>query len=312
MDTRPTTSRDRLAGLTDAGSNQGNFTPTDWATLLATATIWGSSYLWMAIGLDHLHPGVIAFGRMVFGAAVLAFTPSAHKKIARQDWKIIFAVALFGSTIPAVLFPIAQQYVESSVAGMLNSIGPIFTLLISIGLTRKGPEPIQFAGLALGLLGTVIIAYPNVLGAEAQPLGVVLVLFAVLGYSISGNLMPPVAQRYGGPALTLRSLLISSVLLLPFGLFGSTQSTWELNSVGAVVILGVFGTGIARALFATLTGRVGPTRASIVSYLVPLVAIALGVIVRSESVGPLELAGTAMVLAGAWMISRGRAARAAR
>jgi drug/metabolite transporter (DMT)-like permease len=100
-------------------------------------------------------------------------------------------------------------------------------------------------------------------------------------------------------------MVISSVLLAPWGLWGLTRSTFEWRPALAIVLLGVFGTGIARSLFATLNGRVGAPRSSLVGYLVPIVAIVLGVLIRHESVGALELIGTALILCGAALLSRG-------
>jgi drug/metabolite transporter (DMT)-like permease len=130
-------------------------------------------------------------------------------------------------------------------------------------------------------------------------------LCAITGYSISNNFLPPLAQAYGGAAVMVRAMIISSVLLAPWGLWGLTRSTFEWRPALAIVVLGVFCTGIARSLFATLTGRVGAPRSSLVGYLVPIMAIVLGVLIRDESVGTTELIGTALILCGAAMISRG-------
>jgi len=293
--------------LTAAGTNQGNFNNGDWLLLGTIALIWGSSFLWIAIGLDSFHPSVIALGRMVFGALVLAFVPAARTPMPRSTWPALAVVAFGGNAAPAVFFPLAQQRVESSVAGMLNSMGPIIVLLISIAMIRKTPERGQMLGLLIGLCGALTIAYANLSGADAEPLGVFFVLCAVIGYSISNNLLPPLAQQYGGAAVMARAMIASSVVLAPWGLWGLTQSTFAWKPALAIVILGVFGTGIARSLFASLNGRIGAPRSSLVGYLVPLVAIALGVFIRDESVGAPELLGTALILCGAALISRGRA-----
>ena len=242
---------------------------------------------------------------MVFGAAVLLFVPSARRPLPRSTWPALLVVAVAGNTAPAVFFPLAQQRVESSVAGMLNSVGPILVLLLSIAMLRRAPERNQVAGLIVGLCGAVTIAAANLSGADAEPVGLLFVLCAVMGYSLSNNFLPPLAQKYGGAAVMARAMVLSSLLLAPWGAYGMTQSTFAWKSAIAVFILGVFGTGIARSLFATLNGRVGAPRSSLVGYLVPIVAIVLGVVVRDESVGAVELVGTALILGGAMLISRG-------
>jgi drug/metabolite transporter (DMT)-like permease len=287
------------------GMNQGNFNRVDWALLLTISLIWGSSFLWIAIGLDSFHPAVIALFRMVFGAGLLAFVPSARQSMPRSTWPALMVVAVAGNTAPALFFPLAQQRVESSVAGMLNSVGPILVLFLSVAMLRRAPERNQIIGLIIGLCGAITIAGANLAGTDAEPLGVFFVFCAVAGYSISNNFLPPLAQAYGGAAVMGRAMVISSVLLAPWGLWGLSQSRFEWKPALAIVILGVFCTGIARSLFATLNGRVGAPRSSLVGYLVPVTAIVLGVIVRNESVGAIELVGTALILCGAALISRG-------
>lgn len=288
------------------GTNEGNFAPADWGLLLTTALIWGSSFLWIAIGLDSFHPGTIAWGRMALGLGVLCFVPAARQPIPRSAWPALSLVAIGGNAAPAVFFPLAQERVESSVAGMLNSASPILVLLISIAMTRSLPQRQQLIGLAIGLAGAVMLAIPNLAGADAQPLGVLFVFCAISGYALSNNFLPRLVQTYNAPAVIARAMLASSILLLPYGVWGIAKSSFSWVSLIALLILGIFGTGIARSTFAALTGRVGAPRSALIGYLVPVVAILLGVVVRSESVGVIELLGTALVLVGATFISRGR------
>jgi len=289
------------------GTNTGSFDGGDWGLLLITALIWGSSFLWIAVGLDSFHPGVIACGRMLLGASMLWLLPASRVPVPRSVWPQLAIIAIAGNGFPAVLFPLAQQRIESSVAGMLNSVGPILTLVISIAMLRKAPQRLQVFGLALGMAGAIVLALPNIVGADAEPIGVLLALLAVLGYSVSNNFLPPLAQAYGGPAVIARAMLASAILLVPWGLWGLSSSSFSWASFGALVVLGIVGTGFARTTFATLVGRVGAPRSSLVGYLVPVVAVVLGVAVRGESVGALELAGTGLILLGAALISRARA-----
>ena len=292
--------------LTSEGTNTGDFDAGDWGLLLLTSLIWGSSFLWIAIGLDHFHPGVIACGRMVFGAAVLWAIPASRTAIPRHVWPRLAVVAIAGNSFPAIFFPLAQQRIESSVAGMMNSIGPILTLLLSIAMLRKSPPRGQVIGLLVGMAGAVLLAVPNLSGADAQPLGVLFALLAIVGYSVSNNLLPPLAQEYGGAPVIARAMLASAVLLAPWGVWGLGDSDFDWGSFGALLVLGVFGTGLARTIFAILNGRIGAPRSSLVGYLVPVVAVVLGVVVRDESVGWIELAATGLILVGAALISRAR------
>jgi drug/metabolite transporter (DMT)-like permease len=214
------------------------------------------------------------------------------------------AVAVFGNAAPALLFAIAETELDSAVAGMITSGTPILSLVVAGVMMRSLPPRTQAAGISVGFVGIVLMTLPSLRGANAAPAGVVLVLVATVGYAISGNLLVPLQQRYGGPAVTLWALGLSSVVLAPFAVATVAESDFTLGSVVAVLILGIVGTGIARSLAATLAGRAGAPRMSTTTYLVPVVAIVLGVTFRNETVTPIAVAGVALVLAGAIIASR--------
>jgi len=290
--------------LSAEGTNRGQFDLADWTLLSATSLIWGSSFLWIAIGLDAFAAGVVATGRLALGAAVLWTFPRARTAVPRSAWGPLAVVALGGNAFPAMFFALAQQRIESSVAGMLNSIGPILTLVVSIVMLRKAPPPAQVVGLGIGMVGAILLAWPNLQGADAEPLGVLFVLLAVSGYSVSNNFLPPLAQTYGAAPVIARAMLGSALALLPWGVWGVASSSFSWPSFIAIAILGVVGTGLARTMYASLIGRVGAPRSALVGYLVPLVAVVLGVVVRNESVGAIELVGTGVILIGAAVIGR--------
>jgi len=297
--------------LTNVGSNTAAFGPVEWGLMLTIAAIWGSAFLWIAIAVDHLAPGVVAFVRVVLGAAALALFPRARKAIDRADWGRVVAVAIIGNATPALLFAIAETELDSAVAGMLTSAAPLFSLLIAGIMMKALPGQAQAVGISLGFAGIVLMTVPSLRGAEAAPMGVALVLLAVVCYGlavvcygINGNLIVPLQQRYGGPALTLWALTVSSVALLPFGIAGLADSDFRWSSVLAVLILGVVGTGIARSLATTLAGRAGAARMSTTTYLLPIIAMVLGAVFRDEAIHPAAIGGVAVVLAGAWIATR--------
>jgi len=290
--------------LTNVGSRPAAYGPAEWGLTGVIGLIWGSAFLWIAIGVDALDPGVVALGRVVLGALGLVIFKRARRLIDREDWARMTAVALFGNAGPALLFAIAETELDSAVAGMLTSGAPLLSLAVASVMMRRLPGAHQASGILLGFGGIVLMTLPSLRGADAAPTGVVLVLVAVLGYGISGNLLVPLQQRYGGPAVTLWALVASSVMLVPFGVAGWSDSEFTLSAMLAVVILGVVGTGIARSMAATLAGRVGAARMSTTTYLIPVIAIALGVIFRDETVSPIALAGVLVVFVGAFLASR--------
>jgi drug/metabolite transporter (DMT)-like permease len=290
--------------LTNTGSRAEAYGPAEWGLTLLIGLIWGSAFLWIALGVDDLSPGIVAFGRVALGAAALAAFPGARRGIARPDWGRVVAVAIIGNAAPALLFAIAETDLDSAVAGMITSGTPLLSLLVASLMLKRLPGRYQALGIGLGFVGILLMTWPSLRGVEAAPLGVALVFLATVGYGISGNLLVPLQQRYGGPAVTMWSLVVSSLVLIPFAAGTVDDSDFTFSAVAAVFILGVVGTGIARSLAATLAGRAGAPRMSTTTYLIPVVAIALGVLFRHETVAPLAIVGVVIVLAGAFLASR--------
>lgn len=290
--------------LTNVGSRPDAYGPAEWGLTLTIGIIWGSAFLWIAMGVDHFSPGVVAFGRVALGAGALSLFSRARKPIEKADWIRIGAVALAGNAAPALLYATAETTLDSAVAGMVTAGVPILSLVIAAGLLRQLPGRPQVIGITLGFVGIFLMTLPSLSGAQADPAGVGLVLLAILGYAISGNLLVPLQQRYGGPAVTLWALILSSFMLLPFAATSLDESEFTLSAFLAVAILGVVGTGFVRALAATLAGRVGAPRMSTTTYLIPIVAIVLGVLFRDETVEPVAIVGVGVVLIGAYVATR--------
>lgn len=290
--------------LTNIGSRPAAYGPTEWGLTFTIGLIWGSAFLWIALGVDHLSPGVVAFGRVALGAAALAAFPAARRRIERADWARIAVVAVAGNAGPALLFAMAETELDSAVAGMITSGTPIIALLIASILLRRLPGRAQTVGIGLGFVGIVMMTVPSLSGIHAAPIAVGLVILATFGYALNSNLLVPLQQKYGGPAVVLWALVISSFILAPLAFTGINDSDFAASAVVAVVILGVVGTGIVRALATTLAGRVGGPRMTTTTYLIPIVAIILGVVFRDEVVHPTAIAGVALVLLGAFFATR--------
>ena len=287
-----------------AGTHSDAFRPTDWALLLGIAVTWGASFLFIDIGLDAFSPYVVGFGRIALGALTLSLVPSARARIDREDRGRIALLGVIWMAVPLTLFPIAEQHINSALAGMLNGGMPILTAVVATALGLRRPGPLQIVGLLVGFAGVVLISLDSFAVGGDQAFGVVLVLGALVCYAFSANLAVPLQQKYGGPALMLRVELVGVVLTAPLAAWGLRTSHFELPSFLAVSVLGVVGTGLAFALMASLLGRVGATRGSIVTYLMSPVSILLGWLVRDDHIPVLSVLGTAVVLLGAFVVSR--------
>jgi drug/metabolite transporter (DMT)-like permease len=289
---------------TTGGTLTDAFGAPEWGLLGVIAVIWGSSFLFMEIGLDAFRPGVIAMARVGLGALALALVPRARRRVDRGDVGTIALLGVIWMGIPLILFPVAQQWVDSSVAGMMNGAMPLTTAAWSAVLLRRLPRPRQLVGLALGFAGILAISWPEVRTSDASALGVGLVLLAVVLYGLSANVAVPLQQRYGSLPVLLRAQLAALVIIVPYGLWSLPGSRWAVGPAVAMLPLGILGTGLAFVLMATLVGRVGGPRGSVAIYFVPIVAIALGVVALGEALEPIAVVGTALVLAGAWTASR--------
>jgi drug/metabolite transporter (DMT)-like permease len=203
-----------------------------------------------------------------------------------------------------MIFPIAQQWIDSSVAGMLNGAVPITSAIWATMLLRRLPGWRQLLGIGIGFVGVLAISAPEVIDSSATALGAGLVILAVVLYGLSTNVAVPLQQKYGALPVLFKAQLAALVIVVPFGLWQIPGSTWAWPSALAMIPLGVLGTGIAFALMGTLVGRVGGPRGSVAIYFVPIVAVVLGVLVRGDTIAPLAIVGTGLVLAGAWVASR--------
>ncbi len=272
---------------------------------MAIAVIWGSSFLWIEVGLEAMRPTVVTLVRVALGALALAVVPSARRtRVAREDWPRVVVVGVLWIGVPFLLFPVAQQYVDSAVAGMMNGAVPLFAALVAAVLLRSWPRRVQAVGLLVGFAGVVAIAWPSLSGDDADGLGIALLLVAVICYGVATNVAVPLQQKYGALPVLCRALLVALLLDLPFGLAGLPGSEVDGRVLLAMLPLGLLGTGWAFVALATLVGRAGATRGTVAVYFTPIVAIALGVLVRDEHVAAVSLAGALLVVLGAWLTSR--------
>ncbi len=268
------------------------------------SAVWGASFLFIAIGLEAFTPGMVAWLRLIVAVAVLSAVPAVRRKVDREDLPAVAVVSVAGNVGPALLFAYAEQTIESSLAGMLNAAVPLATAAIAFALGVRTLRRVHLIGLGLGFVGVVVLTLPSTTGSGSAGVGVALVLVAVAGYALTGNVLVPLQQKYGALPIIYRAQLLGVVLVAPFGLLDLPSNRIEIGPLVAVVILGGVGTGVARAVQATMAGRVGAPRASIIGYLVPIVAMILGVVFRDETLEALELLGFSAVMVSAFLVTR--------
>jgi drug/metabolite transporter (DMT)-like permease len=289
----------------DAAESIGHFGPGEWAMTAAVAAMWGSSFLWIAIAIDHVETGVVPLGRCAFGALVLALFPAARRRIERQDWARFVVLAALWMAIPFLLYPIAESTVSSSITGMINGGLPVVSAVVTAFWLRRTPSAFRMVAVLIGFGGIAVISITSVdEGTSADAKGVALLGIALLCYAVAANVARPMYYKYGSPATMLWMAIIAGVLSLPYGVLGLVRDGIDLKAFGALFMLGAIGTGIAFALYGVLLTRAGTVRGMIGIFFTPIVGTILGVAVRGDSLHPLAVLGMAIVIVGAVMVSR--------
>jgi drug/metabolite transporter (DMT)-like permease len=206
--------------------------------------------------------------------------------------------------IPLSLFPLAQTWIDSSIAGMMNSGMPVMTLVAGAAFFGVKTHRVQVAGVVVGIVGLLMIGISTASVGDTSAAGVLLVILAVACYGVAANIAGPLQRRYGSPAVLLRVLVVATVATTPWGLVGMADSDFAWSAAASNVAVGVGGTGIAYVAAASLIGRVGPVRMSAVTYVVPVVAAVLGIAILGETLGVVQVSGALVLVGGAWLTTR--------
>jgi drug/metabolite transporter (DMT)-like permease len=273
----------------------------DWSLLIVPGVIWGASFLFIAEGLEALAPNGITFLRLAIGFATLSVVPSARRALHPGDGRGVALLGVIWLAFPLSLFPFAEQRVSSALTGMLNGATPIFAVMVAGLMARRWPERPVMMGLATGVAGAVLMAVPG-LGGSSSAVGIAMIVTALVCYGVALNIARPLQQRSGALPVVWRALGVAVVLTAPLGLPDVLGARWTTPAVLSMLALGTLGTCVANVVMTTAAGRLGASRASATLFLVPVVALVLGVVVRGERVAALSIAGAAVCLLGAWLI----------
>ncbi len=282
-----------------------------WTLLLALGVVWGMPYLFIKVAVGQVSPATVVFARTAIGALLLL--PFALRngglRPLRGHWVPVVAFALLEIVGPWFWLSNAERTLSSSTTGLLVSTVPIAAVVVSRIVDRTPVAPIRWLGLVVALGGVAVLLGPG--AAAGDPWAVVQVLLAALGYAIA----PVVVERKlrDVPTITLNTavLTIAALGYLPVVVASGWPTGLRLNGIAALVTLGVVCTALAFTLFFRLIGEVGAARATLVAYLNPLVAVALGALVLDEPVTWGLLAATVLILAGSAAAARRSRAQAA-
>ncbi len=281
----------------------------NWGLFSLLAIIWGSSFILMKAGMNTLTPFHVASLRMLSaGFVLIPFAAKALREIPRKKLSLVILSGFLGSFIPAYLFCIAETKIDSSLAGILNALTPLFTILVGMSFFQLKPGLQKIIGVVIGFIGLAMLMAPSG-KMELQHFSyTLLVLVATIFYGVNVNLISRNMQGVGSlniAAVAFVFLIIPSSIILYFtGYFSlPLKESNYLYATFASFILGVFGTAIASVIFYVLVKRAGALFATTVTYGIPFVAVFWGLL-YGESVSTYQVGCLSIILVGVYLVNK--------
>jgi len=285
----------------------------DWCFLLALVVMFGSAFLLTKIAVQDIPPVLVVAGRIVIGALILCMLAmwqgqSFSSLIAY--WKIIIVLALTGNCVPFFLITWGQQYVDSGLAGILMAMMPLSTILLAhFFVSGEAITANKLIGFVVGFVGVVILMLPQI-NADTQYQWLnLLAMLSILCGAISYAINSVIAHQLPNISLTLLSsgvLIAASVLILPISIWSSYGWIPDVSNSAllALLILGLFPSGIATIVYFSLIRRAGAAFMSQTNYLIPLWAVFIGVVFGHEYISLNAMIALAVILSGIALAQR--------
>lgn len=282
-----------------------------WAVLILLALTWGSSFILIKRGLDAFNPFDLGAIRLVLaGLCLLPFAFKFFSKVEKSKWKYLIIIGLIGNGIPAFLFPYAETVISSASAGILNTLTPIFVLIVGVTWYGMPFASRKLFGILLGLSGSVILISAG--GSEVNIVDHILysglIILACIGYAVSSNMIKAHLNDTHPIAISVFSIV---AMAIPYAFYLVWRNmdhsmmdhplAWQ--SLGYVFILAFFGTAMALILFYRLVQMTDPIFTSSVTYLIPIVALGWGIL-DGEIIMPLQLVGMGIIFLGVYLVNR--------
>ena len=279
---------------------------------IALALLWGSSFFFIKIALDTLSWGQIAWSRVVAGGIfMLVFWLISRERLPKDIklWGHIAFAGVIGIGIPFIFFPWAEQYITSAVATIYNGLTPIMTAIIAVYVLRvENFNRNQAVGVLVGLAGLVVVIAPwTITDLGGSFWGQIAALGAAVMYGFSGTYLKKYVFPRGVSSKSISIIEVGAaaifiLLLTPFLATGPVTIDW--TTIVAISIIGFGGTGLAYLWFNDVLDSWGPTRASSVTYVMPIVGVMLGVVFLGETLHWYEPTGGAIVILGVLIMRR--------
>ena len=281
-----------------------------WLLMALLAGLWGASYLFIKVALDDgMPPLFIVFARIALGAVVLvplALRAGALQALRGLTGAIVF-MAVVQVVVPFLLITYGERHIASSLAGILVSAAPIFTALIAVRYDDdERPHGIAIVGVAMGIVGVVLLFGVDLSGDATALAGGLMVLLASVGYAVGSLYLKHRLRGVPAVGIAASTMVAGALVLAPFVLSALPPHAPSLKAGASLLALGAGGTGVAFAIYYTLITEIGPGRASLVAYIAPGFAVLYGVTLLSEPLTAGALLGLLLILAGSWIAAEGR------
>jgi drug/metabolite transporter (DMT)-like permease len=278
-----------------------------WIAFAACSILWGIPYFFIKVAVDDLPAVFVAWARIALGAAILL--PLAYRQGAlRGVWDRIGLVTAFGLIEiagPFTLIPLGERNISSSLAAILIAAVPLTVAILAVRFApAERVHGVRLAGLFVGLGGVVLLLGIDVAGKTEELIGALCILGATLGYAAGPLIANATLSDLPAIAPVASALGISTVALAPFAAFSLPDHAPPFKAIGSLVVLGVACTAIALVVFFILLTEAGPSRASVITYINPVVAVTLGVLFLDESLGAASVVGLVLILAGSYVSTR--------
>lgn len=280
-----------------------------WALFATVSVIWGMPYLFIKIAVDEMSPSVVAWSRLALAAAVLL--PVAWKLGALRGlgerWRILVLFAAVEMAIPWPLIGFGEVHITSSLAAILIAAVPLFVALIALRFDHsERPTPTRLVGMLIGLAGVAALVGIDIGGRTDELLGALAVLLAAFCYAIGPMIVKRRLSDVDPLGPVAASLAIATLLVTPFAAADIPDSVPSGEAVASIAVLGLVCSALAFLFFFRLIAEVGAGRATVITYVNPVVALALGVAILDESVTTGVVVGLLLILAGSWLSTDGR------
>jgi drug/metabolite transporter (DMT)-like permease len=280
------------------------------AAFAAVSVLWGVPYLFIKVAVeDGVPPAFLAWVRVVLAAAVLL--PLAWRAgvlgplRGKWHWLAVFAVAEI--TLPFPLIAAGEQHVSSALAAIVIAAAPLFVALLALRFdATERASGSRLAGLLIGFVGVVALVGIDVAGRSDELIGAGAILVAAFFYAVGPMVLKRHLAELDPRASMGASLALASVFLAPAVALDPPTEVPPSSAVVSLLVLGLFCTALAFVVYSVLVTEAGPGRALVITYVNPVVAVALGVAILGERPGAGSIAGLLLILAGSWLSTDGR------